>query len=239
MPDGHRTSLVSGQRALLVTAGIAALLSVALIPGQVILWVVEPPPDTAQGILELLIQRPVMGLIRLDLPIVVNYGIVLLIYIALFVILYRKEPVYSLVGLVLGATAMASFFPTNTAVEMLRLSRLYAVAPAVERVGLLASANAQLAVMQGTGYTAFYLLSGVALLAFSVAMLRTRVFSRLASWMGVAGGIAMLVPSNFGWFGLLMSLVSLIPWAFFAVLVGVRLIRLSGQHGVVSLTTGD
>ena len=107
-------SIVPGQRGFLIFAGIAAILSVALIPGQIILWVLEPPPQTALGFIELLIRRPVMGLIRLDLPIVANYGIVLIIYIALFAVLYRKQPVYCLIGLVLGATAMAAFFPTNT-----------------------------------------------------------------------------------------------------------------------------
>ncbi len=228
-------SVVFGQKGLLISAGIAAILSVALIPGQIILWMIEPPPQTALEFIELLIQRPVMGLIRLDLPIVVNYGIVLIIYIALFAVLFRKQPVFCMIGLVVGATAMAAFFPTNTSVEMLHLSRLYEVANAAERIGLVAAADAQLAVMKGTGYTVFYLMSGIALIAFSVAMLKTDVFSRLSSWAGVVGGIAMLVPSNFGQFGLIMSLVSLIPWALFGVLVGIRLIRISGKAGAVSL----
>lgn len=235
MSNEERQYVVSGQRGFLILAGVVAILSVALIPGQIILWILEPPPQTALGFIELLIQRPAMGLIRLDLPIVANYGIVLIIYIALFAVLYRKQPVFCLIGLVIGSTAMAAFFPTNTSVEMLHLSRLYEVASASERIGILAAADAQLAVMRGTGYTVFYLLSGIALINFSVAMLKTDVFSRLSSWTGVAGGITMLVPSNFGQFGLFMSLVSLIPWSLFGILVGIRLIRISGQTGAVSL----
>lgn len=230
-----RQSVVSGQRGFLILAGVVAILSVVLIPGQIILWIMEPPPQTTLGLIELLIQKPAMGLIRLDLPIVANYGMVLIIYIALFSVLYRKQPLLCLVGLVLGSTAMAAFFPTNTSVEMLHLSRLYEVASASERIGILASAEAQLAVMKGTGYTVFYLLSGIALICFSVAMLKTDVFSRLSSWSGIVGGIAMLVPSNFGQVGLLMSLVSLIPWSLFGILVGIRLIRISNQAGAVSL----
>jgi hypothetical protein len=235
MSNEENQSVVSGQRGFLILAGVVAILSVVLIPGQVILWLLEPPPQTALGFIELLIQRPVMGLIRLDLPIVANYGIVLIIYIALFAVLYHKQPVFCLIGLVIGSTAMAAFFPTNTSVEMLHLSRLYEVASASERIGILAAAEAQLAVMKGTGYTVFYILSGIALITFSVAMLKTDVFSRLSSWAGIAGGIAMLVPSNFGQFGLFMSLVSLIPWSLFGILVGIRFIRISGQAGAVSL----
>jgi hypothetical protein len=235
MSNTQHTSTVPGQRGFLITAGVAAILSVALIPGQIILWMLEPPPETTLGFIELLIRQPVMGLIRLDLPIVLNYGIVLVIYIALFAVLYRKQPLYCLIGLVLGCTAMAAFFPTNTSVEMLHLSRLYETAHAAERIGLLAAADAQLAVMKGTGYTVFYLLSGVALINFSVAMLKTEVFSRVSAWAGVIGGIAMLVPSNFGLFGLIMSLVSLLPWAVFGILVGLRFIRISNEAGSVSL----
>lgn len=185
MSNENRTRVVFGQKGLLVVAGIATILSVALIPGQVILWILEPPPQTASGFIQLLIQRPVMGLLHLDLPIVVNYAIVLITYIALFAVIFRKQPVFCLVGLILGATAMASFFPTNTSVEMLHLSRLYHVAAPAERVALLAAAEAQLAVMKGTGYTVFYIPSGIALRAFSIAMLKTDVFSRVSSWAGV------------------------------------------------------
>jgi hypothetical protein len=234
MPQEDVVSNVPGQRGLLLIAGLLAILSVILIPGQIILWLVEPPPEAALEFIELLIERPVMGLFKPRSP-----DCRQLRHRALRLHCALRRAVPEAASILSGGAGAwvdrdGGILPNQHSVEMLHLSRLYETATAAERVGLLASADAQLAVMKGTGYTVFYLLSGVALLAFSIAMLKSDVFSRLSAWAGVIGGVAMLVPSNFGWFGLVMSVVSLIPWAVFGILVGVRLIHVSRRTGAVS-----
>jgi hypothetical protein len=175
-------SIKKGQTGLLRTASIAAFMSIALIPGQFAIWIISPPPETAEGFLKLYVENPLQGILNLDLPLVINCGIVLLIYIALFVVLRRREPVLGLLALVLGSVAMAAYFPSNTSIEMYHLSRIYASAGSgTEQTALVAAANLLLAVTKGTGYSTFYVVSGFALLFFSIAMLRTDLLSRFTS----------------------------------------------------------
>lgn len=77
------------------------------------------------------------------------------------------------------------------------------------------------------------LLNGIALLLVGIALLRSRALSRSVAWWAVAAGVLMLVPSTFGILGLVMSILSLLPWCVMCVLLSRRLYALAGSPSTV------
>jgi len=99
-----------------------ALTMLILIPIQIVIYVVAPPPDTVKGFFELYRQNPFLGLLSLDFLYLFNNMIIVIIYLALFVLLYREKPVTVLLALILGLIGIACYYPSNPAFEMLTLS---------------------------------------------------------------------------------------------------------------------
>jgi hypothetical protein len=122
---------------------------------------------------------------------------------------------------------MAAYMASPRPVEMLALAQAYRGAGAAEQVALRAVGDGMLATWMGTGFDVYYVFNLVTLLIFTILMFRTTVFTRATAIWGLVAAGLMAVPSNFGTVGLVFALVSLIPWAVFAVLVAVRLLRLS------------
>ena len=54
-----------------------------------------------------------------------NNMIIVIIYLALFVLLYQEKPVTVLLALILGLIGIACYYPSNPAFEMLTLSNQY------------------------------------------------------------------------------------------------------------------
>lgn len=85
---------------------IAQFLAVAMliiIPLQIIIFVISPPPDTVKGFFELFHQNLFLGLLSLDFLYLFNNVILVLIYLALFVLLYREKPVSVILALILSS----------------------------------------------------------------------------------------------------------------------------------------
>ena len=213
--------------ALYRTGAIAAIASVALLPIQIALYVLDPPPTSIQGWFALFQARPVQGLLAMDLLYVFNNVALLLMYLALFVALYRLAPSLMTIALALGLVAIAAYLASNPAFEMLDLARLHHDADtAGQRDLLLAAGHATLVRYTGTAFNAYYVLSAVALLLISITMLGTDVFSRATGVTGLIAGLTMLIPSTAGVLGMIFAFASLIPWAAFATLVALHLLRM-------------
>jgi hypothetical protein len=60
-------------------------------------------------------------------------------------------------------------------------------------------------------------------------MLLNSTFSKATAIWGLVSGFFMLIPSTAGMLGLVFSLVSLIPWIVFSLLVGKQLVYLSNS----------
>ena len=106
-------------------AEFSVLIMLILIPVQIIIYVVSPPPETVKGFFELYKQNPFLGLLSLDFVYMLNIAILVIIYLALFTLLYEEKPVPILVGLTFGLIGVACYYPSNPAFEMLSLSKLY------------------------------------------------------------------------------------------------------------------
>ena len=204
---------------------VAQYLSFAmliLIPMQIIVFVIAPPPDTVKGFFELYQQNPFLGLLSLDFLSLFDYMITVIIYLALFVLLFREKPVTVLLALILGVVGIACYYPSNPAFEMLTLSNQYFQALPEQQTLYLAAGEALRAGYTGTTFNVFYVLSTICLLLFSFALIKSPRFKKSVGVWGLASGIFMIVPASAGVLGMIFSLLSLVPWMVFIVLLMVN-----------------
>ena len=100
-------------KSLFQIAWYASLIMIVLIPIQVIIYVLSPPPSTVEGFFELYHQSAFLGLLSLDFLYIINNILILAIYLALFILLFNKKPTTILLALVLGLVANACYYPSN------------------------------------------------------------------------------------------------------------------------------
>ncbi len=201
---------------------VAQYLSLAMliiIPLQIVIFIVSPPPDTVKGFFELYQQNPFLGLLSLDFLYLFNNIIIVIIYLALFTLLYREKPVTVLLALILGLIGIACYYPSNPAFEMLTLSNQYFQALPEQQNIYLAAGEALMAGYSGTTFDVYYVLSTICLLLFAYALIKSHKFKKSVGLWGLASGFFMLVPSSAGVLGMIFSLLSLIPWVVFVALL--------------------
>ncbi len=148
-------------------------------------------PDTVAGWFTLLQQNQLLGLTFLNLFDLVNYALLELIFLALFVALRKARPSWSYIAAAPGLAGAAVYFASNQAFAMLSLSKQYAAAATgAQRAAILAAGQAVLAIHQTASYGSpgiylSFLLVSVAGLLFSAAMLRGSIFSKSTAYMGL------------------------------------------------------
>lgn len=197
-------------------------------------------PGSAIEWFGLLQSNRLLGLILLNLVDLVNYALVGLILLALCGALRRTSSGAMAIATTIGLVGIAVYFASNQAFAMLSLSCRYAAATTdAQRSMFLAAGEALLAIdnpgaiYQGTGITISLFLVTFAGLIASIAMLRSRVFSKATAWVGMAAHVFGL-----GYFVALaftpairaippsISAVFLLAWN---ILVARRLLRLARE----------
>lgn len=237
-----------GWKSLYRLGGAAALLAGILfrrnIAAEIGLFAPVPAPDTVEGWFALLQSNRLLGLVYLNVFDLLNYVLVAVIFVALYVALKETNKSYAAVAAVLGLLGVGVYLASNTAFSMLSLSAQYAAATTeAQRAPLLAAGQALLAVNRfsdagsypGTGGYISLLLVALAGMTASLVMLRSAVFNRVTAWVGIlANGFDLAYCVGFLFVPLVSSellAVLFIPAAglFFMVwhiLVGWRLYRL-------------
>lgn len=216
---------------LFKAGGAAALIMLVLMITQIVVFAVWPPPTTADGFYELFDKSWILGLLSLDFLYIVDSILLVLIYLAIYASLKHIDESSMIIALVLGLTGIAAYFASNTAFEMLSLSSQYAAALSdTQRATLLITGQAMLETYKGTAFNIYYVLNTIVLFIFSYVMLRCSIFSKTTAYLGLLAGILMIVPSTAGVLGLYFSLASLVPWAFWLVLAGRRLLQLGFRN---------
>jgi hypothetical protein len=200
-------------------AQLLALTMLIIIPLQIVIYVISPPPDTVKGFYELYHQNLFLGLLSLDFLYLLNNMIIVIIYLALFVLLYQEKPVTVLLALILGLIGIACYYPSNPAFEMLTLSNQYFQALPEQQTIYLAAGEAVMAGYTGTSFDVYYVLSTICLLLFAYAIIKSTKFKKSVGLWGLASGFFMIVPSSAGMLGMIFSLLSLIPWTVFVALL--------------------
>jgi hypothetical protein len=212
MSDAQDSEAPSEVRSLYRVAGVAAL-SAALVfrrscgaehsafNGFGVFAVPHPLPSQAGGWFALLQADPFVGMALLDALDLIEYLLLSMVFVALFCALRGAARTASLVASVLGLVGIGVAFLSNAAFSMLSLSQRYGAAEEeADRLALLAAGEAVLARSNpgaahlGTGAMLGWMLVLLAGLLFSVAMLRTQVFSKATGISGtLANGFGLLV----------------------------------------------
>ena len=206
-------------RPLCRAAWYLSIAMLLLIPLQILVYVLVPPPATVAGFFALYRSQPFLGLLSLDFLYLFSNSIVIVLYLALAALLWEERPAIILPALVLGLVGLASYYPSNPSFEMLTLSARYALAAPSEQSIFLAAGEALLAGYTGTAFDVYYVLSTVCLLLFSYAILQSPRFHRRVGIVGLVSGFFMIVPSSAGTLGMVFSLLSLPPWIAFVALL--------------------
>jgi hypothetical protein len=180
-------------RDLYLLGGITTvLLEVILVLAIVgyFFWPYTPGTASAEVVFALL-QRDVLGgAISLDVLLLIGNIVGLPVFLALFVSLRPTNRSYALVALVTGIIAVALIVPARPILEMVSLSRSYAVADPVAQSRILAAGDAILSVFNGTSWATNTFLGALSLLISSVLMLKSEFYGRLTAYVGLATNAA-------------------------------------------------
>jgi hypothetical protein len=227
MDESHAETADSRWKPLYRIGAVAALIIVVFIVIEIPIFLAWPPPSTVIGYFTLFQNNRLLGLLNLDLLFMLSNALFILIYLALYAALRRASESFMAIALTLGLVGIAAYFASNPAFEMLSLSNQYAAATTdTQRSTFLAAGQTMLAIYTGTAFDVYYVLNAVATLIISVVMLRSTLFGKVTAYMGIVTGVLMLVPSTAGTIGLYLSLMSLVPFAIWSVLIARRLFRL-------------
>jgi Domain of unknown function (DUF4386) len=207
--------------------GVSAIIILALMPVQMVVFLNWPPPNTVVGWFLLFQNNPLVGLIDMNLLLILDYVLMLMVFLALWAYLRRANESLMAIALILQVVATATYFASTAAFEMLSLSNQYSAANTqVEKSMLLAAGYTMLATWQGTAFNVGYVLGGIALVIVSAVILRSRdFFSKVTGYAGMAAGVLALVPASAGMIGLAFSLMSLVPTAIWLALIAQRLLQ--------------
>jgi hypothetical protein len=208
--------------------GMAALAFLMLIPIQMVVFFVWPPPNSVIGWFALFQDNALVGLLDMDLLLIVDYLLLIGVFSALWASLRRANESLMAIALILQLVATATYLASTVAFEMLTLNNQYATATTdVERSIFLATGQTMLATWQGTAFDVSYVLSALAILTVSAVMLRSHLlFSKVTGYAGLSAGKLALVPPTAGAIGVVFSLVSLVPMVIWLALIARRLLRL-------------
>lgn len=211
-----------------------ALTMLILIPIQIIVFILSPPPDTVKGLFELYNQNPFLGLLSLDFLYLFNNIILVVIYLALFLLLFQEKPITVIIALIMGLIGIACYYPSNPAFEMLTLSREYFLVQQEQQFIYLAAGESLMASYSGTTFNVYYVLSTICLLLFSYTLFKSPKFKKSVGIWGLTSGFFMIIPSSAGMIGMIFSLLSLLPWVVFIALIMTYFKKYSRQEFVFS-----
>ena len=206
--------------------GVTALAVLVLIPIQMVVFFLWPPPSSVLGWFTLFQDNALVGLLDMDLLLIVDYLLLIGVFSGLWASLRRANESLMAIALILQLVATASYLASTVAFEMLSLSNEYANATTdAERSLFLAAGQAMLVTWQGTAFDVSYVLSALAVLIVSAVMLRSHLFSKVTGYVGLSAGVLMSVPSTAGMIGVVFSLLSLVPLVVWLALIARRLLR--------------
>lgn len=176
------------------TGGVAALVAGIVfrrnIGAEVIMFAGQTKPNTVADWFTLLQNNSLLGVSLLNIFDVVNYALVGIMFLGLYVALKRTNENYIALAATVGLVGATAYLASNTAFSMLSLSNQYAAAATeAQKTMLLVAGQTMLAQSQGTSAYVSLLLVAVAGLITSVVMLRSKVFGKATAYIGILAGI--------------------------------------------------
>jgi hypothetical protein len=213
-------------------AGVAALITAALVPVQLAVFMAYPFPDTVVGWFQLLQDNPVAGLVNLDLLLVVDNVLLVVIALALYVALRPTSPSVTTMATGLWLLAITMFIAANPALGMLALSDQFVAATSeAQRSAAVAAGQAVLAGWEGTAFQVGYVLGQLAGIMIGLVMLRGHHFGKVIPSTLIIGnlvGFGLYLPTV----GVAISAFSgLVLWAWY-LLMARRFLQLGSMAHV-------
>jgi hypothetical protein len=136
-----------------------------------------------------------LGLYNLDLLNIINQIIMIPAYFALLIAVKGKS-LYAKLAFAVFLVGTTIFVATNTALPMFELSKRYAEASALDQKALFASAGEAMLARGAHGSMGVFIgfiLPNIAGFIMSLAMLKSRVFGKVTSWLGICGNVLISV----------------------------------------------
>lgn len=227
-----------------VVALVAGVLFRRNIAAEIGLFSQHESPATAGEWFALLQSNRLLGLADLNIFDVVNYGLVALMFLALYAALRRAGKSAMAIATALGLLGVGVYFASNTALSMLALSEQYAAATSeAQRSALLGAGEAMLALNRfgaagshpGSGGYLSLLFVATAGMITSVVMLRSKVFNRATGYVGIVAaaldlayclGYALLPMANSELLAILFIPAAGLALMVWHIMVGWKLYRL-------------
>ena len=219
----------SGRSSLYKLSGISALLLVAIVIIQLIVFSIAPPPleGTAMDWFILFQKNPIIGLIHFEFLMIVYVILCIPIALALYTLLRQVNPSWTAIYLILSLLGVMCFIAARPAFEMLYLSNGYAAAETeLQKATFLAAGEAKVATFHGTAFYINYILGSLTGLIISCVMLKTTLFSKATAYVRIASSICdfgLFVPT-IGMFIAIFSMLFLVIWN---IMIARRLFQLA------------
>jgi hypothetical protein len=235
----HQTPRVtdtdSGWRTLYSIAGVAAVISVVIVPLSMAAYFLWPPfPDDILAVIQ---EDRLAGLMSLDLMYLVSNLVAIPLFPALYVALRRVNQGLAAMALVMGLVGLVCLIPARPILEVAAISDQYAAATTdAQRAIYLAAAEALLPLFEGTAHNVHYVLGSASLLISSFLMLRSGVFARWTAYVGIAANtvvFGLYVPI----IGVYLSLLSVVGYLIWNILLARSFFRLG--RGLPQKTGGQ
>lgn len=202
-------------RPLFKLTNFLIIIMLLIIPLQIIIFSLYPPPNTVEGFFELYKSNVFLGLLSLDFLYLINNTIMIILYLSLFVALYKDSPLTVLIAFILGIVGLVCYYGSNPSFEILNLSRKFFDANINDQIIYIAAGETLLAGYSGTSFNVYYVLNTICLLMFSYTLIKSPIFKKSVGYWALASGFFMIIPSSAGMIGLIFSLLSLMPWIVF------------------------
>ena len=219
-------------KAYLRILGVLSIILFAIIPFQAAVYFISPPPTTAIQYFTLFQKNLFLGFLDLDLSLTVDNLLFILIYIGLYLLLEKTNRILVTIGLVFAIVSVTLYVISREALfSMLTLSNQYSVAThEIERASIATIGQTMLTIFNGTCFNVSYFLGGINMILFSIAMLKSDIFTKVTGWMGLLMGILMLVPPTAGKLGIILSFLSIIPLMPWLIIIAIRFFKLGKQN---------
>ena len=205
--------------------------ALVIIPIQIIVFIVSPPPTSAIGWFTLFQNNKLLGLLAFELLIVVSNALAIPIYLAFYAALRQVSESFMAIATVIGLVGIVASFVARPAFEMLYLSDRYAAAATTDSQSMfLAAGEVMIAMSKGTASHLSYIFAALAPLIISVVMLRSNIFSKATAYIGILANVIALgfyVPE----IGIIFGIISVCPFLMiWEILIARRFFQLG--HGV-------
>jgi hypothetical protein len=215
-----------GWQWLYIIGGATALISVLIVPIQIVVYTTSPPPSTALDWFTLFQDSKLLGFLAFEGLFVLDGVLAIPTALALYVALRRTNQSLMAIALALGLVGNVALIVARPAFEMLILSDKYAAAPAdAQRALFLAAGEAMIATFNGTAWQVAFNLGNIYLVLIPVVMLQSNIFGRTTAYMGLLAGVL-----GFGIYlpkiGLFLGILSALFLAIWEILIALRLFQL-------------